>query len=197
MNLSPEVHGEIGYFPEHSITRDICITYRLGYISQPVNGDEGLRNTIVIPYLTKAGVRAIKFRRLHGEPKYDAPIGQQPRLYNTQAFFDADKVIGITEGEIDAVNATEYLNIPSVAIPGVTIWRSNEDIWKLLFKDFRTVFIFADGDEAGEGMAYTVATSIGHKRARVIKCPSGEDVSSMIHTGRIEDLTYACQIESE
>jgi DNA primase len=124
------------------------------------------------------------------------PPGQKPRLYNTAAYFMADRVIGITEGEIDAIVTTEILGVPSMALPGAESWRGQSHIWGPIFKDFRVVLIFADGDDAGKKMAENVSRSVGW-RARTIQCPDGQDVSSMIMAGEKEFLLDAVQNASD
>jgi DNA primase len=193
MNL-PEAHGVIDYLRNHGIgTRKIAERYKLGYVGTPLRNDDRFAGGLVIPYLTRAGVRAIKVRMFDGDIKFNQPHGQQPRLYNPAAYFSARDQIGICEGEIDAITATECLQIPSLGIPGAEIWRGKVSIWLPLFKDFRSVLIFADGDDAGKRMAYTVSESIGW-RARIIQCPDGEDVSSMVMSdGGKQDLLEACK----
>jgi hypothetical protein len=193
-NLNGPMLGVISYLREHGIgEKDIAIRYRLGVVSYPLVGDERFQGSLSIPYLTTGGVRAIKFRKFRGDIKFDAPLGQAPRLYNTAAYFKADKVIGLTEGEIDAIVATERLGIPCMGIPGAEVWRNKRETWAPLLKDFETVFVFADGDDAGDNLSYAITESIG-MRGRVIRSPDGEDVSSMVASGRGDELTRACQL---
>jgi DNA primase len=144
---------------------------------------------LVIPYLTKAGVKAIRFRNLgEGKPKFAQHAGQPARLYNTAAYFKADDTIGLAEGEIDAIAATEYLGVPTIGIPGAEMWTAHRAIWAPIFKNFARVLIFRDGDQAGQDLADAVSESLKY-RARVISPPSGEDVSSMVAAGREKELT--------
>lgn len=176
--------------------------YQYGVVIKPLPGDERFTGMLAIPYLTPRGVRAIKFRRLDdGKPKFAQVAGQGVRLYNTQAYFDADEVIGIAEGEIDAAIATERLGLPTLGIPGAEMWIAHNDIWAHLFKNFQRVLILADGDpemtitrnsqetkiRPGEEFAKTIVASLKLK-ARIIQCPEGEDVSSMVAAGRAAEL---------
>jgi len=199
MNLKSR-HGVHDYLNEHGIgEREIAERYMLGYVETPLRGDDRFMWSLSIPYLTRAGVKSIKYRNVEMNSsgnKFDQPSGQQARLYNTAAYFIADDVVGITEGEIDAITATERLQIPTMGIPGAEVWRGKTEIWGPLFKDFRQVIIFADGDDAGKRMAYIVAETIG-MRARIIQCPDGEDVSSMVFADRKQWLLDALKNASE
>lgn len=181
--------GAQRYLTEHGIgDYAIAAKYRLGIVAEPLPGDQSFRGRLAIPYLSKSGPVSIKFRRL-GDigAKYLYHPGQKHRLYNTAACEDAEHVIGICEGEVDAIVATERLDIPTVGIPGVSAWKENGRIWNPIFKDFTRVFIFADGDDAGTGLATEVAESLGW-RARVIQCEPGEDIGSMVAAGRADIL---------
>jgi DNA primase len=167
-------------------SQDIAIRYELGFVAEPLPGDEYLQGAISIPYLSPSGPVGMKFRVLTaGDGKYIKHKGEQNRLYNTQAYFSAGHTIGISEGEMDAIAATEHLGIPTLGVPGVKSWK---DSWKHLLKDFTTVFIFADGDQPGRNFAAEMAERVGW-RGRIVRCPDGEDVSSMAASGRTAELT--------
>lgn len=164
--------------------------YQLGFVADPLPGDERFRGMLAIPYLTRSGgVRAIRFRNLvGGKPKIAQHSGQEVRLYNTLALFDAADLIGIAEGEADAICATERLGIPTVGIPGAEMFKAHKDIWAPVFKDFGRVLVFRDGDDAGKNLAETVTDAL-RWRVQVIDPPDGEDISSMVATGRADELT--------
>jgi hypothetical protein len=183
---------------EHGIFEaKIVEAYQLGVVADPLQGDEGFRGMISIPFLTKAGVRAIRFRNLRGGdgPKYLQHTGQTTRLYNTAAYFKANDAIGIAEGEIDAIVATERLEIPTIGIPGCEMWTKYKPVWAPVFKNFQRVYVFTDGDPVnkktgsrpGEELGKAVAESLGW-RVRIIACPEGEDVSSMVAADRSKEL---------
>lgn len=179
--------GAIGYLCEHSIDFAIAAEYQLGYVAEPIMGDQRFTGMLAVPYLSKNGVTAIKFRALGDRrgSKYTQHNGQKHRLYNTPAFFAAGSTIGITEGELDAIVATERLGLPSVGVPGTQHWDSR--LWKPLFSDYSTVVILADGDEPGKEFASKLAEDLGW-RALIAQCPEGEDVSSMAAHGRTAEL---------
>lgn len=182
--------GSRTYLAEHAIN-DFAIAerYQIGYVGEPLSGDERYAGRLAIPYITPRGVVNIKFRKLGdmSGAKFLQPHGAKPRLYNVGAYFEADHTIALCEGEVDAIVATERLGIPTMGIPGSDAWSSAAPIWSPIFKDFRRVWIFADGDDAGERMATTVAESLGW-RARIVSCPKGQDVSSMVAAGKAADL---------
>jgi 5S rRNA maturation endonuclease (ribonuclease M5) len=183
-------NGAIAYLTEHGIGEyEIASRYRLGYVARPLPGDERFSGRLAIPYLTRTGTAAIKYRKLAGDrgSKYDQHHGQKSRLYNTAAYFSADQTIGLCEGEIDAIVATERLNIPTMGIPGSDVWSKMASVWSPIFKDYRRVIVFADGDDAGKRLGDEVAESLGW-RARIVNCDMGEDVGSMVAAGKANDL---------
>jgi|SRR5215469_7002835 len=176
------------YLTDHCLNRqDILLKYRIGYVAEPLPGDGRFEGMLSVPYLTPSGsVAALKFRNLgEGGSKYAQHAGQKSRLFNTAAWFAADDAIGLAEGEVDAIVATEHLGLPTLGLPGATNWDAR--LWKPLFKDYRRVILFGDGDEAGRDMNDKIESEIGW-RAMVVTCPPGEDVSSMARQGRLAEL---------
>jgi DNA primase len=186
--------GVLAYLTSHAINdKSIVAKYELGYVAEPLPGDEMYHGRLAVPYLSRNGVVSIKFRRL-GETgtKYLYHKGQRPRLFNTIAYFEADDTLGLCEGEIDAIVATERLGVPTIGIPGVDTWMEQADSWKPIFKDFRTVLMFADGDDAGHNLADAVSESIG-TRLRVVACTPGQDVASTVASGDFDHLLVNIQ----
>jgi hypothetical protein len=182
---SSDPSGAIRYLAEHGVDFAIAAKYQLGYVSRPIPGDERFQGMLAIPYLTPAGPRGLKFRSLsQGGGKYAKHGGEKNRLYNAPAYFAAGNVIGLSEGEMDAIAASERLGIPTLGIPGVDGWKKP---WRQVFMDFSTVFIFADGDQPGRDFAAEMCEIIGD-RARTVQCPDFEDVSSMVAADRGDEL---------
>lgn len=185
---------------EHGITAldhpRIVDKYQLGVVIEPLPGDEGFAGMLVFPYLTKHGVKALKFRRLDGgKPKNLVPEGQKVRLYNPNAYFDATGVVGLAEGEADAIAATEVLGVPTLGIPGAEDWKAYKRIWAPLFKNFQKVLVFTDGDPINENTGLRPGEELGKAiresltwRVKIVKCPEGEDVSSMVASNRADEL---------
>src|SRR5579859_1451079 len=185
--------GVRSYFSSHAVSGPIMRKYSLGYVAQPLPGEERFRGMISIPYITPTGVVAVKYRDVsgYGQGKYAQQHGQKGRLYNTSVFFSDAQVIGICEGEMDAIAASEHIGIPSIGVPGVEGWKG---YWAHLLKDFRKVFIFADGDTQGREFAWEMAETIGW-RAQIVKCPDDEDVSSLAAANRLGDITTSIKEE--
>jgi hypothetical protein len=197
---STDEHGVIEYLRGHNLFNNLALKYDLGIVLDPLPGDERFTGMLVIPYLTRNGVRAIKFRNLHHSDgdgaKFAVATGQKPRLYNTAAYFDAQEVIGIAEGEVDAINATEFLRLPTMGIPGAEMWHSNSRIWGPVFKDFSAVVMFTDGDKAGRELAKDVGETVGW-RLKIVECPEGLDASEMINAGRATELIDKWQLATK
>jgi hypothetical protein len=179
--------------------------YRLGAVFDPLPGDERFSGMMSIPYLTRGGVKAIKFRNIGGKgSKYAQHPGQAVRLYNVAAFFAAGEQIGIAEGEIDAIVATERLGIPTIGVPGTEMWTAHKAIWAPIFKNFQTVYVFTDGDPVdpktgrrpGEDLGAAIAESLKW-RARIVASPEGEDVGSMVAAGRAQELLSKLQKDDD
>jgi hypothetical protein len=185
----------VDYLRSHGIDSEIAGKYQLGYVARAPKGDERFLGTLSIPYLTRAGVVAIKYRCVepdcqhnkHGG-KYMQPAGQKVRLYNAGAFFNTGDTIGMAEGEIDAIAATEHVGLPTLGMPGAEQWTGHSTIWKIALKDYDMVVFFADGDEAGIKCGRLVTDDLGPKHGRLVRCDAGEDVASSIAKGKVDDL---------
>ena len=185
LNPHTAPHGCKAYCESHGLwTKRILNQYQLGC--------EG--EWLVIPYLSRGRVLQVKYRCTadhdhgalgHGKYRYDP--GTTTRLFNTAAYFDANGTIALAEGEVDAIAATEHLGIPTMGYAGTAQWHSHGEYWEVALRDFERVVIFADGDEPGITSARTIAADLG-KRASIVRCPDGEDVASMVHQGRTEEL---------
>jgi hypothetical protein len=147
---------------------------------------------LAIPYLTPTGVVYMNFRCLedhdhdaHGG-KYQGPKGDTKRLYNVPVLHLAGGVIGITEGELDAVVSTSS-GLAAVGVPGATNWKPH---WHRLFEDYERVVILGDGDKAGREFVNKVASRLDNGVPRPM--PEGHDVTSFVlEHGAEEFLAYA------
>ncbi|AST15211.1 DNA primase [Rhodococcus phage AppleCloud] len=169
--LEPSVADSIGKF-------------RLGYVEDPLPGHDMYRGFLAIPYLrwhprrgwnvVSMRFRCIENHKHQGHGKYMTAPGDTPRLYNTPALLQPVPAVGITEGELDALTATLY-GIPTVGVPGAQSWKPH---FRGPFLGYREVFVFTDGDDAGRAFAETIGKSLPN--ARIIPCPEGEDVNSLV-----------------
>lgn len=176
--MTPEIQG---YLASRGIGAEAAGTYRLGYVADPDPMHEPFRGRLSIPFITPTGVVYIRFRCLEdhdckeeGHGKYEGQKGTETHLYNVQALHDADTVIGITEGELDALVATSH-GFPAVGVPGATNWKP---FYYRLFDDFERVVILGDGDKAGREFTTKLSQNIPGGEAKLM--PAGQDVNSYI-----------------
>lgn len=159
-NLSQEVTD---YLSGRGITRAIASQYLLGVCDDIQDG------WLSIPYLRPNGVVWFNYRRLDsGTPKYMARGSKH--LYNTVALDTADHTgeIAIAEGELDAITASALCDVPCVGVPGATQWTGNKH-WHELFSGYTRVWVLADPDEAGLGLAEAILDRL--PAARLVKLP--------------------------
>lgn len=150
--------------------------FRLGYVAVPLTGHDYLQGRLVIPYLTRAGVVELKFRKIEGDgPKYLYASGATAqRIFNPNALFDDREYICVCEGELDAVTA-EQCGLPAVAIPGVENWRP---YFARVFAGYDRVLILGDADDKGQGEGFANDLARLVPNSRVVLMPEGEDVNS-------------------
>ena len=163
------------YLAERGITLDVARKVGLGVVLDPMLGHESYQNRLSIPYITRSGVVDIRFRSMDDtEPKYLGLPGAKTHLYNTKGYFRAGNTISLCEGEIDTITLDYACGLPSVGIPGVNNWKKH---YTRLLGDFETVFLFADGDQAGTDFAKNLSRELPN--LITIHLPEGEDVNSL------------------
>lgn len=156
--------------------------FRLGYVGDPLPGFEKYQGMLAIPYLRWHprhgwGCVSLRFRRLGEDgPKYRTMPGDRPRLYNTPALNLPVREVGITEGEMDAITAT-VCGLPTVGVPGAQAWRPH---FAELFRGYRTVYVFTDGDEPGDKFGESLASAMSN--VKVIPARPGEDLNSILQS---------------
>jgi len=169
------------YLVGRGITPELAGRYRLGYVANPFDGHGVFRGMVAIPYLRPAGVVAMKFRRLDdGEPKYLNVPGCGTHLYNTEALRLGGRVVGLCEGEFDAMVLDGVCGIPAVGIPGVTQWKGKPAWWRLF--EGRQVLMFPDVDTGetnhGDGLAKDVVDRLEGTRVVRLPGPAGDETKS-------------------
>jgi hypothetical protein len=157
---------------------------RIGYVADPLPGHEMYRGMLCIPYLRQGhdrdwSVVSLRFRCIEdhahqGHGKYNTQPGDRPRLYNTRSLIQAHDTIAICEGEFDTITALA-VGVEAVGVPGATSWQPH---FRDPFLGYETVYVLADGDEAGYRFARTIAETLPN--AKIIPCPPGEDVNSLV-----------------
>jgi DNA primase len=173
------------YLEDRGLHPDEIGHFHLGYVGEPLRGHEMYRGMLAIPYLRKLDGRnggglvvSIRFRCLlphehQGHGKYNTEPGDKGRLFNTVALTEPVDKIAVTEGELDTITA-ELCGIESVGVPGATQWQPH---FPEPFLGYETVWVLADGDEAGMRFAHKVAETLPN--ARIIPMPEGDDVNSL------------------
>lgn len=182
--LTPENHQALSRF-------------QIGYVDDPLPGHEWYKGWLAIPYLRYApsrddlplkgwSVATMKFRCLEQHQgscdeahpkmgKYMGHSGANTHIFNTIDIQGSDDEIAVCEGEIDAITA-HLCGIPAIGVPGVQNWK---DHYFRLLKGYKKIWMFADGDSYGQGLAKKIADRMGD-RVSVIKMPDKEDVNSMV-----------------
>jgi DNA primase len=164
------------YLEGRGIGCELTILYKLGLCDDVHDG------WISIPYLREPhGVIWFNYRNLSGKGSKYMATGAK-HLYNTTALDQADETgeIAIAEGEFDAIVATELCGVPAVAIPGATQWISNRH-WHELFVGYQRVWVLADPDEAGLGLASEILDLL--PAARLVNLPSDVTDTYLKHGG--------------
>ena len=179
---SEHLDEALPYLKGRGISEATARTRGLGIVRDPVVGHENRVGRLAIPYVTQSGVVNMTFRCIqdheckflnHG--KYLELAGAGTNLYGVNDIVEKNSLdICITEGEIDAIVLSEEVGIPAVGISGKDKWLP---WWKQIFSDFRRVYVFKDGDEAGDKLAEKVQKEMGMK-AVICRMPDGEDVNS-------------------
>lgn len=169
------------YLLKRGIPLQIARSAGVGVVDSSVREYRNYRGRLWIPYLTDAGpINAVmrcmqdhdckKQSGNHG--KYIRIEGLGTNLYNVQSYHDDTDFMCITEGEMDALTL-KVMGIPAMGVPGAENW---EDHWTAIFDDFAKLYVFGDGDAAGEKYAKKVAKLTGASR---VVMPPGYDVNKM------------------
>lgn len=176
------------YLAQRGLPASALEKYRLGYVADPLPEHEHMRGRLAIPYLRKHPrfgwtTVTIRFRALDdSKPKYRSVSGDRPRLYNTPVLMTDAPAVGIAEGEIDAISAS-YAGLPTVGVPGSGMWQEH---FAPMFEGYQTVYLFTDGDEAGERLAADVTKDL--KNVKVIPFADGQDANSVLVAEGVEGL---------
>jgi DNA primase len=164
------------YLHGRGISKEAAVTRRLGYVGDALIGHEQYVGRLAIPYLTPTGVVDVRFRIVDSDsdaPKYMGRPGVETSIYGVNAFSLNSSIIGITEGEMDALVLEEMCGLPAVGIPGAQAWKPF--YWRA-FEDYDKVYVFADGDQPGMDFAKKIASALDS--AVIIQMPDKEDVNS-------------------
>lgn len=177
--LTPEV---LSYLASRGLDRDAVTGSLLGLVSDPDPQHEQYKGRLSIPFITPTGVVYMRFRCLedheckdiewHG--KYEGPKGEGTALYNVSALHDAVSVVGVCEGELDALAASRA-GLPAVGVPGAHNWKP---FYYRLFDDFDQVILLGDGDSSGRKFVNELLPNLAGAVPRPL--PKDYDVSSYV-----------------
>lgn len=190
----------IGYLQERGITEDTAVAARLGVVVSPEPGHEHAINRLVIPYVDKKGVYALKFRclvhedcRAEGCNKYVGITGQETSLYGVMATDSTADTIHITEGELDCLILRQvFPGEPVVALPGTSSWKPHHPFH---FSGFERVLVWADGDKAGQDLGNKIRKEV--RAAEVVALPRGMDVTDVFLDSGAEVLRQMAGMDDE
>jgi DNA primase len=161
------------HLQDRGINPESIKDFRLGFVGEPISGHEQYRGCLAIPGIGPNGVYSLRFRNLNSDgPKYLSITGAPTRLFNVRAIHTAGDVIAITEGELDAVILNQC-GVPAIGVPGANNWKRHHS---RMVAGFQKVFIFGDGDKAGEEFSKKVMDSVSSGIR--MNMPSGHDVNS-------------------
>lgn len=147
---------------------------QIGYVAEPlVSEHDRFRGCLAIPYHdARYKVRQFRFRRLEGEPKYDAPTGSSGHLYRVRN--STAPVVYVAEGEFDTL-VLEQLGFDAVGVPGAQAFKKE---WVYLLEGCDEVVTVFDGDDAGAEGARRIRDLLAKQvRVRSVALPPGKDVT--------------------
>jgi hypothetical protein len=174
----------LSYLADRGLGPDVVTGARLGLVVAPDGAHAQYEGRLSIPYLTPTGVVSMRFRCLddHGDlkcndlhhGKYESISGDETRLYNVSALHLPGDAVGICEGELDALVATNA-GLPSVGCPGINNWKP---FYYRLFEDYDRVIVLGDGDDAGRKFVATLTRALGNGIRKPL--PNDHDVTSYV-----------------
>lgn len=162
------------YLLDRGISPESIKDFRLGLVANPISDHERYRGCVSIPSLGPSSPYGLRFRSLDSDgPKYLGLPGVQTRLFNIRALHHALDTVCITEGEFDTVILSQC-GLHSVGVTGADSWKRHHP---RMFAGFQKVFVFGDGDNAGQKFAKSVCDTLTNSVR--INVPSGLDVNDL------------------
>lgn len=158
-------------------------TFRLGLVSNPLPEHAYLKDSLAIPYLSKAGEPlTLRFRMLRHSgdgPKFMKLSGDPLRLYNAPAVYARQgRTVHVCEGEMDAI-VLERCGLDAVGIPGANIWKPR---WRRILQQYDTVYVWGDPDEAGGKFSRAMTQRLAN--ARTVHLERGDVSDTYAQSGR-------------
>jgi len=174
------------YLARRGLDEAVAADFRIGLVSSPLSSHDHMAGRLVIPHIgPKGNVYDLRFRCIEHEDckeagcksKYMGLPGVQTRTFNTRAIALAGDELHVTEGEMDAMSLA-VAGFQAIGIPGVNALSKS---FARMVAGFSRVTVWADGDDAGRGMAEKIARLV--PIARILIMNTGQDVNSILVEG--------------
>lgn len=185
------IHGEIEALPTRGIMRETCERY--GYAATTLPSGERAH---LAPYRDASGRTVAQKVRLKGKQMFVSGDTKHGRLFGQHLLrADGGKMVVITEGEIDALSASQALNNrwPVLSIPSGA-GNARRDLAPHIqeLERYEAVVIAFDMDEAGRQAVDEVVPLFSPGKARVATLPEGfKDANDLVKANRSKDLSDA------
>jgi DNA primase len=165
----------VAYLESRGLNEQTVAMYRLGFVADPLLGDEEYVGRLAIPYITTGGVVQMRFRALNAEqsPKYMGKTGSKTLMFSVTSLMQDSDMLVICEGEIDAMTMNQC-GIPAVGVPGANNWKPH---WATTIGEYEHLYVLCDGDTAGRDFGKRVAGEMDG--VTVINLPEGTDVNDL------------------
>ena len=179
------------YLARRGLDEAVAADFRIGLVSSPLSSHDHMAGRLVIPHIgPKGNVYDLRFRCIEHEDckeagcksKYMGLPGVQTRTFNTRAIALAGDELHVTEGEIDAMSLAAA-GFQAIGIPGVNALPKH---FPRMVAGFSSLTLWADGDDAGRGLAERVARVVPTVRILVMR--TGMDVNSILMEGGADAL---------
>lgn len=169
----------LAFFASRGLTEDTVRRFHCGSNEQAVS----------LPAYREGVLRFVKYRALH-EKRFYAEKGARPCLWGWQALPRGTSTLVLTEGELDAMSASQMgtpaLSLPQGAGEGRKLDWLEEEMGRLLAFD-RIVLAF-DNDEPGQQTAHAVAARLTGADVSLLRWPDGiKDANDLLVAGRQDE----------
>lgn len=186
----------IRYFEERrGITNNTLLRFKItdGNEWMPVAGTQ--IPVICFNYYRGSELVNVKFRGKNKD--FKLVKGAELIFYNLDAIKD-EKIVYITEGEIDCLSLYEAgiynaVSVPNGASKGSQKLEYLDNCWKY-FEDKEKIILFTDGDEAGYALREELCRRLGNERCYRIEYPDGcKDANEVLLKYGKEKLKEVCE----
>lgn len=183
---SLEGQAALKYLHKRGFTPETLRRFSIGYSTGYKSGDLWIPEGITIPGFIDGALWYLKIRtnEQEGKPKYTLVKGSKPAaLFNADSLRAADNCL-ITEGEFNAMIATQELGglIPVASMGGSASNRIDLATWGVYFMLHRLVLALFDSDSAGETGSIALYAALGD-RVKLAALPDGHDLNSYHQAG--------------